>query len=312
MLFSSCGNAQKPIAGHNDGGLKDAVTSAPAAVRPETPRFAVFAGDTILLTRADLRERMDREILAFSYMHSNSLLMIRRANRIFPQVEPVLKECGVPDDLKYLMVIESNLDPKSVSSAGAAGLWQFMKGAGAEYGLVIDSEVDERYNTEKATRAACKYLKYAYSKFHDWMTVAASYNSGTSGISRRLEEQNQTTALDLWLNEETSRYMFRLLVAKMFMENPQSFGFTFTREELYPYIPPKRTVEVSGPIEDLAGFAAGYGVSYADLKRENLWLRDKKLVNKLHRKYHIAIPDVEAQYYDPSRTAVHCKVWIGE
>ena len=278
--------------------------------QPRVPDYVAFAGDTIRFDRADLRERMDRELIAFCYSHTNSTLMIKRANRYFPQIEPLLKAAGVPDDLKYLMVIESNVDPKAVSSAGAAGLWQFMRETGRGYGLVVDSEVDERYNVEKATLAACKYFKEAYARYKDWMTVAASYNAGQGGISKRLTDQHQDTALDLWLVEETSRYMFRILAAKLYFSNPAAFGFTFTQEDLYPYIPPRDEIEIRGPINDLVEFAERYGVSYYDLKQANLWLRDSKLTNKERRTYFIAIPDVEAEKYDPSKTRVHDMAWV--
>lgn len=299
--------------------LSSAITAAAAALflscfisaaQPRVPTYLVFAGDTVRFDRADLRERMDRELIAFCYSHTNSTLMIKRANRYFPQIEPLLKASGVPDDLKYLMVIESNVDPKAVSSAGAAGFWQFMKTTAQSFGLVVNNEVDERYNTEKATLAACKYLKQAYAKYHDWLTAAASYNAGQGNISQRLTDQRQTSAMDLWLVEETSRYMFRILAAKMYFQNPAAFGFTFTREDLYPDIPPREEVEVSGPIEDLAAFAEKYGVSYFALKSANLWLRDSKLVNKERKTYYIAIPDVEAQMYDPSKTRVHDIAWV--
>lgn len=281
-----------------------------SAAQPRVPDYVVFAGDTVRLDRADLRERMDRELIAFCYSHTNSTLMIKRANRYFPQIEPLLRASGVPDDLKYLMVIESNVDPKAVSSAGAGGLWQFMKETGRGFGLRIDNEVDERFHTEKATLAACKYLKQAYAKYHDWMTVAASYNAGQGGISKHLTDQHQDTALDLWLVEETSRYMFRILAAKLYFENPSEFGFTFSREDLYPYIPPREEVEVSGSVDDLVAFAEKYGVSFFDLKQANLWLRDTKLVNKDKRTYFIAIPDVESEKYDPSKTRVHNMAWV--
>ncbi|MBR4228439.1 MAG: lytic transglycosylase domain-containing protein [Bacteroidales bacterium] len=281
-----------------------------SAAQPKVPDYIVFAGDTVRFDRADLRERMDRELIAFCYSHTNSTLMIKRANRYFPQIEPLLKAAAVPDDLKYLMVIESNVDPKAVSSTGAAGFWQFMKETGKSFGLVVNTEVDERYNTEKATLAACRYLKQAYAKYHDWLTAAASYNAGQGNISKRLTDQHQKSAMDLWLVEETSRYMFRILAAKMYFENPSAFGFTFSREDLYPNIPPREEIEVSGPIDDLTVFAEKYGVTYADLKRANLWLRDSKLVNKEHKTYIIAIPDVDGEKYDPSATRVHSIAWV--
>ena len=278
--------------------------------QPQVPEYIVFAGDTVRFDTAERRERMDREILTFCYMHSTSLLMIKRANRYFPQIEPLLKAGGIPDDLKYLMVIESNLDPKALSSAGAAGLWQFMKASGKEYGLHIDSEVDERYHEKKATQAACKYLRDSYAKYKDWMTVAASYNAGQAGISKRLESQKQKSAMDLWLVEETARYMYRVMACKMYFENPSAFGFAFTPDMLYPYVPIKEEVRVDGGIPSLVDFAIEHGVTYADLKRANLWLRDDKLTNKEGRTYYIAIPDVKAEKNDPSKTKVHSLAWL--
>lgn len=262
---------------------------------PRIPDFVVFAGDTIRFDRMDLRERMERELIAFTYSHTNSLLMLKRSTRIFPQIEPILAANGVPDDLKYLMAIESNLSETAVSVAGAAGLWQFMRDVGREFGLEVSMSVDERYNVKKETVAACDYLKKSYARFGDWMTVAASYNGGINGISRRREQQKQPLALNLHLVEETSRYMFRILVAKMMFEDPASFGFELEASEYYPYFPPKRTVVVTSTIDDLAEFAGRYGISYAQLRRANPWLRDLQLSVGKGKTYEIEIPDVEAE-----------------
>ena len=239
------------------------------SVPPQVPESVVFAGQKITFDRADLRERMDRELIAFTYSHNMSTLMIKRANRLFPEIEPILKRMGVPDDFKYLMVIESNLDPQAVSGAGAAGLWQFTQATGREYGLEVNANIDERYKL-----------------------------------------QHQTDAMDMWLVDETSRYMFRVIAAKMMFENPALFGFSFKREDLYPYIPIKEQVKITDPIDDLVKFAEDHGITYADLKRANLWLRETKLNNKSHRTYYIDIPDVKAQYYNPSRTKVHNPAWV--
>ena len=281
-----------------------------AQIVPDVPEYVVFAGQKITFDRADLGERMDRELIAFTYTHSTSTLMIKRANKFFPQVEPILKRMGIPDDLKYLMVIESNLDPQAQSGAGAAGLWQFTQSTGRAYGLEVNSNIDERFNTVKATEAACRFLKEAYEKYGNWMTVAASYNGGQQGMDRRIEAQHQTDALNMWLVDETSRYMFRLLVVKMMFEDPSKFGFKFKREDLYPYIPSKKQVKVTDTVEDLVAFAESNGISYADLKRANLWLRESKLNDKSHRTYYVDIPDVEAQHYDPSKTKVHNPAWV--
>lgn len=258
---------------------------------PSVPKMIVFAGDTIRFDRQDIYERMDRELISFTYMHTNSTLMLKRSERIFAKVVPILRANGVPEDLKYLMAIESNFDPKALSSAGAAGLWQFTKSTAKEYGLEVSSEVDERYHIEKETVAACKYLLKAHDKYGDWMTVAASYNGGQNGISKRIENQRQRKAMDLWLVEETSRYMFRILAAKMFFEDPTSFGFYVREKDKYPVEPkPKEIVSVIGPIENLVDFAEEHGIRYATLKGANLWLRDSKLTNKAGKTYEIVIP----------------------
>lgn len=256
---------------------------------PAVPEFVVFAGDTIRFDTPEKYERMDRELITFSYMHTNTTLMLKRSERIFTVIEPILKEMGIPDDLKYLCAIESNLDPKALSTSKAAGLWQFMKTTATEYGMECNDNVDERYNIEKETRAACRMLKTAYGKYHDWMTVAASYNAGMGGISKRLTEQRQKSAMKLWMADETMRYMYRLMVCKMLFEDPAAFGFNIT--ERYPYRAPKEIIEVSGQDVDLVDLAGKHGVSYSELKQANLWLRDSKLTNKSGKTYKVIIPD---------------------
>lgn len=282
---------------------------AALAVVPDLPAEVHFADEVIKLDRADLRERMDREITAFTYSHQLTLLMIKRANRYFPIVEPILRECGVPDDLKYLMVIESNLSPRAKSPAGAAGMWQFMQETGRKYGLEVNANIDERYNLEKATRAACAYLKESYAMYGDWMTVAASYNAGQNGITRRLEQQGVDCAMDLWLVEETSRYMFRILTAKTVLENPKAYGFMLKRSQLYPYIAPKTIVTTTQQIDDLTAFAKEHGVTVAQLKEENPWLREYTMNNKSGRTYRIRIPDAAELHYDPTKTKPHNPNW---
>lgn len=269
-------------------GIYQPASGAMHPASPKVPAYLVFAGDTIRFDTAEKYERMDRELLAFTYMQSNSTLMLKRSGRYFPLVEPVLLENGIPDDFKYLMAIESNLDPKAVSVTGAAGLWQFTRTTAREFGMEVNAEVDERFHEAKETAAACVYLRRAYAKFKDWATVAASYNCGIGGISSRQEAQGQSSFFDLLLPEETSRYVYRILVAKMFFEAPESFGFDV--KERYPAPEAVQTVTIAGPIQNLADFAARYGVTYAELKRANLWLRSDKLTNKEKRSYSIIIP----------------------
>lgn len=257
---------------------------------PSVPESIEFAGKTYRFDTDYMYERMDRELIAFTFMHTNSTLMLKRSTRYFEQVVPILKANGVPEDLKYLMAIESNLDPKALSTSGAAGLWQFLKSTAPQYGLEVSAEVDERYNIEKETVAACDYLKEAYAKYGDWMTVAASYNAGQGGITKRISDQKQSSAFNLFLPEETSRYMFRILVAKMFFENPESFGFSVPKEDYYPYRAPRKVVTVDYPIPSLVDFAADNGVTYAELRNANLWLIGTKLSNPKGKVYKIIIP----------------------
>lgn len=312
LLWMAVGASLPMLLGNQVLGDKELPQSkvAALAVSPEAPEAVSFADETIRLDRADLRERMDREITAFTYSHQLTLLMIKRANRYFPVVEPILKECGVPEDLKYLMVIESNLSPLAKSPAGAAGMWQFMQATGRKYGLEVNENIDERYNLEKATRAACAYLKESYEMYGDWMTVAASYNAGQNRISRRLEQQGVTNAMDLWLVEETSRYMFRILAAKTVLENPKAYGFVLRRAQLYPYIPPKAIVTTTEQIDDLTAFAKKHGVTVAQLKEENPWLREYTMNNKSGRTYRLRIPDAAALRYDPNKTKAHNPDWV--
>lgn len=276
---------------------------------PIVPKEASFAGKDVDLDRYDLRERMDREMMAFTYMHSTTMLLVKRANRFFPVVEPILKENNIPDDFKYLMVIESNLNTLARSSAGAAGLWQFMQATGREKGLEVNNNIDERFHVEKATRAACKYLKESYNRYGDWLTVAAAYNAGNGRISGELTKQLVTRAVDLWLVEETSRYMFRIMAAKMILEEPQEYGFLIKKEQLYPQLPYKE-VKVTKSIEDLAKFAKENGVTYAQLKDANPWLRGTSLENKSGRTYILKILEQDGMKYNPKKIVPHYKKWV--
>lgn len=288
---------------------EDSLTSTPAYSCIEVPRSITFCGDTIDLTRFDRRERMDRELLAFSYMHSTTIQMIKRANRYFPIVESILHENGVPDDFKYLMSIESNNNPLARSGAGAAGLWQFMPTTGKEFGLEVGNSVDERYHVEKATRAACRYLKQAYARFGNWVSVAASYNAGQGRISRELDRQYEEDALDLQLVEETARYVYRILAAKILFENPARFGFRLRASDLYPPIP-YREIKVEKTIEDLPRFAKSQGITYALLRNMNPWLRSRTLHVHGDKVYYLRIPDKEGMYYNPRVIFPHDPKWV--
>lgn len=278
---------------------------------PEVPQSVTFCGQRIDLTRFDRYERMDRELLAFTYMHSTSIQMIKKANRYFPIVEPILKKNGIPDDFKYLMVIESNLNPNARSSAGAAGLWQFMKTTGREYGLEVNDNIDERYHVEKATAAACQYLKDAYEKYQDWVAVAASYNAGQARISSQLEKQYVKDALDLHLVEETARYVYRIIAAKIMFQDPTRFGFELKASQLYQPIP-YREIVIDFEISNLAEWALKHGTTYSMLKIMNPWLRQDFLQNKSRRTYILQIPKEERLHHFPEKVIPHDKNWVVE
>lgn len=278
-------------------------------VAPDIPTSVTFCGQTIDLTRYDLRERFDRELMAMMYMHSSSLLLIKRANRYFPIIEPILKANGVPDDMKYLACIESHLDPKALSTAKAAGMWQFMPETARQYGLEVNDQVDERYNVVKATEAACKYLKHAYSLYGDWASAAASYNTGYARVTRELERQKAENALDLWLVEETQRYVFRILACKTFIEQPRKYNFYIDREQLYAPMNLNDTV-VSGPVPNWVDLATSLGISFYDLKAHNTWIRSDSLSNKEGKTYVISYPDSASKYYNPRTIPVHQASWV--
>lgn len=285
-------------------------SEVPYCVTPPTvPEEAVFDGQTIDLRRYDRRERMDRELMSFTYMHSSTMLMLKRANRYFPIIEPMLKANGIPDDFKYLMVIESSLNPIARSPSGAVGLWQIMPATGRELGLEVNYNVDERYHIEKATNAACKYFKQAYAKYGDWMAVSAAYNAGQGRISSQLDKQLADHAMDLWLVEETSRYMFRLLAAKEIFKSPQRFGFLLKQEHLYPQIPYTENMVTTG-IDSLSEYARQQGVTYAQLRDANPWLREQSLKNKSGKTYVIQIPTQAGMNYDPKKTVAYSKSWV--
>jgi membrane-bound lytic murein transglycosylase D len=247
-----------------------------------------FAGESAPLNISDVRERLDRELLVNANLDATTVLIIKRANRAFPVIEPILKKYGIPDDFKYLAVIESGL-VNVVSPAGARGVWQFMPDTGKERGLEINDVVDERYHLVKSTEAACKYLQSAYAKFGSWTLAAASYNGGFGGVNKQITFQGVTNYYDLLLTDETARYVFRILALKEIMQHPALYNFTVTPAEMYAAIPVKN-VEVTSSIPDLAVFAKEQGINYKILKVHNPWMRDRKLTVADGKKYIVEIP----------------------
>ena len=252
------------------------------------PDELTFAGEKVPTELYDIKERMDRELLVNTYWQSNGLLLIKRAHKYFPVIEPMLKKYGIPDDFKYLAVAESGLENNS-SSAGAAGFWHFLKSSAKEYGLEVNQNVDERYNLEKATKVAADYLKKSKKRFGTWTLAAAAYNAGNARIARNLKKQQVTDYYDLLLNSETSRYVLRIVALKEVLSYPKKYGFEFEKEDLYTS-PATRTVKVDTVITNIASFAKGFNTNYKELKLQNAWLRENKLNNKSRKLYKITIP----------------------
>ena len=260
------------------------------------PEKLEFSGESVPLNIPDIKERMDRELLVNTYWQSNGFLLFKRAHKYFPIIEPILESYGVPDDFKYLAMIESGLQ-NITSPAGAKGFWQIMKSTGREYGLEINSNVDERYNLILSTKVACEYLIKAKKKYGSWTLSAAAYNAGMNRISSELERQSVDNYYDMLLGQETGRYIFRIIAVKEITNNPKKYGFNFSEIDLYGY-PNSYTVKVDTAVTDLVKFAEKFNLNYKQLKIHNPWLKEAFLNNKSRKKYDIEIP--QSAYYNPN------------
>jgi membrane-bound lytic murein transglycosylase D len=284
ILFTTCGLKSKD--GRKSELSEDGMK---LATSPPVPDTVLFMGENVPLDRFEIFESLDREILVNTYFHSQTIRFIKMAPRYFRIIDPILKVQGLPSDFRYLMVAESNLSPRAISPKGAAGLWQFMKATAIEYGLEVNAEVDERYHIEKSTLAACKYLKSAREKYGNWSLVAAGYNAGLGAVDKQLGKQKVNSYFDLMMNEETERYVFRIISLKLILENPLRYGFYIPEEEKYPLLKTKK-VEITGPVPDLTAFAKNQGITYKTLKYYNPWLRESFLTNKFRKTYVVDIP----------------------
>ena len=257
-------------------------------VAPSIPNGLKFCDEIVPLNNFEVYERVEREFIVNTYWHSLTILTLQRANRWFPIIESILEKNNIPDDFKYLSVTESTL-LNVTSPANAVGYWQFLKSAASEYGLEVNSEIDERYHIEKSTEAACKYLQKAYNIYGNWTMAAASYNMGMNGINEQLERQKTNNYYNLVLGEETSRYVPRILATKILMSNPEEYGFDIKDEELYKPLE-TYTVTVDSSIKSWAVFAKSFGLNYKILKLYNPWLRESFLTNKDKKAYQIKLP----------------------
>lgn len=267
--------------------------STPVAVSWAIPENVTFAGEAMPLQNFDTRESLDRELNATAYRHGSTLLTIKRAGRYFPEIEKILKEYGIPDDFKYLACAEGDLS-NVISPAGATGFWQIMDGTGKESGMIINKEVDERYDLDKSTRFACKYFLKAYEKYGSWTMAAASYNNGFSGLSEQVDIQKEANYYDLLLNEETARYIFRIVSLKLVMSEPAKYGFNIRPDEMYSPVP-YYEVKVDSTVASFEQFARHFETNYKILKFLNPWLRKPFLTNSEKREYTIRVPEKDAR-----------------
>lgn len=260
---------------------------------PYIPDTVLFCGETVPLDYFDVIESLERELLVNSYWHSQTILLIQKSTRYFPVIEPILARYNIPDDFKYLAVAESGLAHK-VSPAGATGFWQLLEGTAKDYGLEINSEVDERYHIEKATEVACKYIAESYEKYGNWTVTAASYNIGRRGIDRQITKQKESDYYNLLLNSETGRYVYRIVALKLVLANPGLYDFSIPENRSFKPIESKE-IEVNTAVANWADFAQENNTNYKMLKTLNPWLRDNKLTNKANKTYLIKIPKKKAR-----------------
>ncbi len=253
------------------------------------PEELEFAGETVPLDNFDTRESLDRELLVNGYWQSRTLMILKKSKRYFKVIEPVLKKYGVPDDFKYLCMAESGFE-NAVSPAKAVGVWQLLEGTAKEYGLEVNENVDERYNLEKSTEVACKYLLESYARYGNWTMAAATYNVGRKGLDNQIAKQNTNSYYDLLLNEETARYVFRLIAHKLITEDPDKYGFQLEEEDYYPVISTHQ-IKVDTAITNIALFARSQSTNYKIIKQFNPWLRQNVLPDQTHKVYCINIPD---------------------
>ncbi len=256
------------------------------------PDTLYFAGERVPMEYFDVRESLDRELLVNTYWQSHSLLYIKRANRYFPRIEKILKEHNIPEDFKYIPLIESDMT-NAVSPAGATGFWQFMKGAASDYDLEVNKEVDERYNLGKSTVAACKYFQKAYEKFGSWTLAAASFNVGKSALAKQLKLQGAESYYNLLSNTETGKYVYRILAVKLILENPEKYGFHVDEQDLYYPVPTKK-IKLDSTVEDFSEYAKKFGLNYKMFKYFNPWLRKPYLHNQKGKTYQITIPEKDS------------------
>lgn len=295
LIFASCSKKSTPqneqvVAISHPAAIKDAITETAIIKLPVIPENLDFAGEKVPLEYFDVCEALQKELLVTSYTHSRTYQTLLNQKRYLPLIKSILKKYGVPEDFIYLCMTESGLNPEAMSGAGAAGLWQFMPKTAKEYGMITGSQVDDRYNVEMATEAACKYFLDAYKRFGSWTLTAAAYNAGSGGVNRRLNIQGTDNYYDTYLPQETMRYVYRILSFKMICSDPEAYGYKFNESDYFKPLDDFKTIEVSGTNIDWSKVAQNNGTNYRILRLFNPWIRDYFYDNKDNREFKVKIP----------------------
>ena len=289
LITLVCATDKDTVSTLNASGRRiETVNSNPNIYSPKIPDRLDFCGESVPLDLYYVREALDRELIVNTFSHTSTLLYFKRAHRYFPVIEPILKKNGIPDDFKYLCVIESGLT-NATSPAKAQGFWQFVKATGQKYGLEISDEIDMRNNLEAATEAACRFLNTLHSNLGSWTAAAAAYNCGEARLSKNMQKQSIDNYYDTRLNSETSRYVYRIIAVKQIMKHPQDYGFFLRPSDLYPSIPTRETT-LSGHNVDIYAFAKDNDCSYKLFRELNPWITTEKLTNKTGKSYSVKLP----------------------
>jgi len=257
---------------------------------PAIPDRLDFAGEAVPLQFFDIRESLQKELLVSCNMHSRTFQSLLNMKRYFSIIEPILERNGIPDDFKYLCMAESGLNPEAVSGAGAGGMWQFMPKTAREYGMIVGTQIDERFNIEKSTEAACRYIREAYDRLGSWTLAAAAYNAGNAGVSRRVAQQGTGSYYDTYMPHETMRYVFRILSLKMICSDPQAYGFMIDEDDYFPALDKYTEVKVDGRDIDWSAVAREHGSNYKMLRLLNPWIRTYVCNNAEGRTFRVKMP----------------------
>ncbi len=259
------------------------------------PKDLNFCGEKVPVENLMVKKALEKEFYVKAFDQPSTLLLHKKAARWFPMIEAILKKNGVPEDFKYVAILESGLD-NSNTLLGSGGFWGLMGPVAKDYGLQVDENIDERFNIEKATEVACEIIKDAYKKYKNWTLAAAAYDLGMGALDKQLERQGTLSYYELNLNDETGMYIYRLLAFKEIISRPEAYGYKLNKREMFAPIP-TNSIKVDSSISDLSLFAISQGSNYVSLKALNPWLLQNTLTNIDKKTYQILFPKKGVKLY---------------